>query len=320
MRGRVRNLLVAPVLAGLLLAGCGSAEDEEPQKKAKPEVVSIDSIEVKGEMGNKPKLAGFEGPVKFDQTETKVVDEGDGKKIEEGQNVLVDYIGFNARNGKSFDDSWQRGEPATFSLKKGAMINGFVDGLVGQEVGSRVAIGIPSKDGYPEGNGPDIKKGDSLIFVVEVQEARTPLTSATGEEVSAPAELPKVQTNKDNEVTGIAKGQGKPPKKLVAEPLIEGDGAEVSKKSTVQMHAYAVNWDSGESFESSWERDQPATMDLTQVSGQIPGLSEGLDGRKVGDRVMLVLPPESGLGQEVPGTDLKKDSTTVWVVDILDAY
>lgn len=318
VRGRVRYLLVAPALAGMLLAGCGSAD--EPEKKAKPEVVSVDTIDVKGEKGKKPKLDGFEGPVKFDETDTKVIDEGSGPKVEEGQNVEVNYIGFNARNGKSFDDSWQRGEPATFPLKKGAMINGFVEGLVGQQVGSRVVVGIPSKDGYPDGNGAEIKKGDSLIFVVELEEARTPLTTATGDEVEPSAELPVVEVNDKNEVTGIQKPKGDPPKKLVAEPLIEGDGDKVTEQSTVQVHALAVNWDSGKSFESTWEKGEPIPMPLAQVSAQIPGLGEGLVGRKVGDRMLLVLPPDKGLGQDVPKSDVKKDSTTVWVVDILDSY
>nr|MTA38309.1 peptidylprolyl isomerase [Actinomycetota bacterium] len=62
---------------------------------------------------------------------------------------------------------FDRGEPATFSTQ--GVIQGFHDALVGQKVGSRVVVIIPSELGYGDtGSGDQIKGGDTLVFVVDI--------------------------------------------------------------------------------------------------------------------------------------------------------
>ena len=50
------------------------------------------------------------------------------------------------------------------------VIRGWDDGLVGQRVGSRVLLSIPSELGYGERGVPQagIKGGDTLVFVTEI--------------------------------------------------------------------------------------------------------------------------------------------------------
>lgn len=95
--------------------------------------------------------------------------EGDGPAVKEGDSITVDYFGTVWGNGdKPFDESYSR-EPTSFTLAKGSLIDGWVKGLTGVKVGSRVMLVIPSDLGYgEEGSPPDIPGGATLVFVVDV--------------------------------------------------------------------------------------------------------------------------------------------------------
>jgi peptidylprolyl isomerase len=92
---------------------------------------------------------------------------GSGATVEPGDDVTVHYLGINWNTGKIFDESWARGEPATFNTS--AVIAGFTAALEGQQVGSQVIVVIPPDQGYGEaGSGPDIGGTDTLVFVVDI--------------------------------------------------------------------------------------------------------------------------------------------------------
>lgn len=93
---------------------------------------------------------------------------GTGEVVRPGDSVVVHYLAMNWNTGKEFDSSWGRGAPNEFSTD--LVVQGFRDGLVGQTVGSRVVIVIPTELGYglapeqPPGIGPD----DTIVFVVDI--------------------------------------------------------------------------------------------------------------------------------------------------------
>lgn len=285
----------------------------------------IESVKVSGPEEGQPTLE-FEKPFSVEKTATKVLRPGDGPKIKEGQDSVVNYVGINGRDCKEFDSSWSRGQTAPFSLIRGQMIDGFVDGLVGQTVGSRVLVAIPPAAGYPEGNEQaGIKKGDNLLFVVDIQSASTPLAMAEGEEVESSAGMPTVKTNDKGEPSEIVAPKGAPPAELTAEPIIKGSGDEVTEKSTVKVHYLASIWESGQVFDSSWQPPQegvpaqPANLPLAQLTEQAPGLVEGLVGQKVGSRVVIVMGAQEVIADPaaLEQLKLKKDDTVTFAVDIL---
>lgn len=92
---------------------------------------------------------------------------GDGTTVQSGDDVVVHYEGVNWNTGVIFDESWARGEPATFNTN--TVIAGFTAALVGQNVGSQVIVVIPPDQGYGEaGSPPDIGGTDTLVFVVDI--------------------------------------------------------------------------------------------------------------------------------------------------------
>ncbi len=96
-----------------------------------------------------------------------VLKQGSGATVEPGADVTVHYLGINWNTGVIFDESWARGEPATFNTA--GVIAGFTAALEGQQVGSQVIVIIPPDQGYGEaGSGPDIGGTDTLVFVIDI--------------------------------------------------------------------------------------------------------------------------------------------------------
>lgn len=94
--------------------------------------------------------------------------EGEGDEVQEGDAVTVDYLGAVWRADAPFDESYS-GEPTTFTLAEGGLIDGWVEGLQGVSVGSRVLLVVPPGKGYgAAGAGEQIPGGSTLVFVVDV--------------------------------------------------------------------------------------------------------------------------------------------------------
>lgn len=98
---------------------------------------------------------------------TQPLIQGEGDAVELGDNVTVHYTGW-VWDGAQFDSSWDRGTTATWPLVDGALIDGWVQGLQGVTVGSRVLLVIPSELGYGDGGNGTIPGGATLVFVVDV--------------------------------------------------------------------------------------------------------------------------------------------------------
>jgi FKBP-type peptidyl-prolyl cis-trans isomerase FklB len=98
----------------------------------------------------------------------EVIKEGDGVKPAAEDVVKVDYVGTTI-DGKEFDSSIKRGEPAQFALNQ--VIKGWTEGLQLMSTGAKYKFYIPYDLGYGEaGHGPDIAPFATLIFEVDLIE------------------------------------------------------------------------------------------------------------------------------------------------------
>lgn len=92
--------------------------------------------------------------------------EGEGAKINKEDTVKVHYTG-KLPNGKVFDSSRERGQPAEFPLDR--VIAGWTEGLQLVKKGGHIELVIPAKLAYGEqGAGADIPPNATLYFDVEV--------------------------------------------------------------------------------------------------------------------------------------------------------
>jgi len=104
----------------------------------------------------------------FDAFKIDVTKEGEGAAAKEGDTVTVHYTG-TLSDGTKFDSSVDRGEPFSFTLGEGRVIQGWEEGLLGAQAGQEMTLTIPSDMGYGEfGSPPVIPPSAGLIFEIEV--------------------------------------------------------------------------------------------------------------------------------------------------------
>lgn len=96
----------------------------------------------------------------------KVLTQGTGPKPALSDVVVCNYRG-TLLNGKEFDSSYKRGQPASFPVS--GVIKGWTEVLQLMPVGSKYQLFIPPDLAYGErGAGADIQPNSTLIFEVEL--------------------------------------------------------------------------------------------------------------------------------------------------------
>ncbi|HEX9189833.1 MAG TPA: FKBP-type peptidyl-prolyl cis-trans isomerase [Vicinamibacteria bacterium] len=125
-------------------------------------------------VGEKEKSAGFRdsaaaeaGAVKLASGLVyKTLQPGSGPSPKATDKVRVHYHG-TLMNGKVFDSSVQRGQPAEFQLNQ--VIPCWTEGVQRMKVGEKARLVCPSEIAYGDrGAGPDIAPGATLVFEVEL--------------------------------------------------------------------------------------------------------------------------------------------------------
>lgn len=93
---------------------------------------------------------------------------GTGDKPKKGDMVSVHYVG-TLTDGTKFDSSRDRGEPISFKLGVGQVIQGWDKGIMELSVGERGVLTIAPELGYGDrGAGGSIPGGATLLFDVEL--------------------------------------------------------------------------------------------------------------------------------------------------------
>jgi hypothetical protein len=176
-----RPLTLAACTASMVvaLAACGSATDTAKAAGTCPSVApasatpqwtlpgTTGSVAVTGSTDTTAPVVTVTPPFSVSQTQVHVLQAGDGPVVAPTATASVCYVGVNGRDGSVFDSSYQRGTPADFPLN--GVVAGFQKAIVGQKVGSTVAVAMTSADGYPDGQpAAGIQPGDSLVFAIKI--------------------------------------------------------------------------------------------------------------------------------------------------------
>ena len=186
----------------------------------------------------------------------------------------------------------------------------FYAALLGHKVGAQILYATITTD--PSGLTSDLVP---IFGALTLTQASTPLSRAEGIAVAPVDGLPVVTLSASGEPT-VANPATDPPADLIAQTLIEGEGAAVAAGDVLIAHYSGWLWD-GTAFDSSWSSGNAAT--LVVADGEvIAGWVDGLVGKAIGSQVLLVVPPSLGYGDVAQGS-IPAGSTLVFVVDILAA-
>jgi FKBP-type peptidyl-prolyl cis-trans isomerase len=171
---RNRLLILPALIAALTLSACGS--DKSTETAATPQATATDSdvegtVTVTGDLGKKPTIKVTpDNPTPPGELVIKDIKKGTGKTAKAGDTVSVQYVGSLYHNNEVFDNSWDKGQPFSFPLGQGQVIQGWDKGVEGMTVGGRRELVIPPDLGYgAQGSPPTIPAGATLVFVVDLE-------------------------------------------------------------------------------------------------------------------------------------------------------
>nr|WP_220476128.1 FKBP-type peptidyl-prolyl cis-trans isomerase [Microcella alkalica] len=279
---------------------------------------SSEAVTVGGDIDAQPEIS-FVGPLEPEETERTVVIEGEGAAVAEGDTVNVDYTILNGGTAEQIESTYEAGPTVQVLIdSESQLLSGLSKSLVCATEGSRVVGVIPPAEAFGAEGQPQfgLEAEQSLVFVADVVSiAAQPLERAEGTEEDAPEDFPAVELAEDGAPT-VTIPDEEPPADFQLATLIQGDGEEVGADDTVTVHYTGINWNTGEIFDSSWERGQPASF---PTGGVIPGFRDALVGQLVGSQVIAIIPPELGYGPQggTPDGSIGAEDTIVFVVDIL---
>lgn len=334
VRRRLAALLIVPAL---LLTACSGGDSDGTSDKSSPSAApsagadaALKPVDTAAPM---PKVAGERGK-KADITVPKgspsgkfvvhTLAQGDGAVVKKDDLVVAHYTGKVWKGGKDLGSSYSEGgAPQVIPAGAKTLIPAFAQSVVGQKIGGRVLVVAPPNAAFGSQGSQQmgVSGTDTLILVLDIDKVIPRM--AEGKQADIPADLPQIKADKPAPAS-IKVPKADPPKDLVDQVLIEGKGPEVKSGQTVYMQYTGAAWKINEGkaeaklFDSSWNVGTPFS---TQIGKKlvIEGWDKGLVGKKVGSRVLLVIPPELAYKDQAKGEELPANSTLVFVVDILEA-
>ena len=128
----------------------------------------------------------------------KILQAGTGPKPSKDDSVVCNYRGTFV-DGKEFDSSYKRGEPATFPVS--GVIKGWTEALQLMPVGSKWQLIIPPDLAYGEEGRPGMPPNETLVFEVSLEKI--------AEKEKTPPEAPTAQQP----------GQGAPEQQKPGQPV-----------------------------------------------------------------------------------------------------
>lgn len=306
-----------------MLAGCGK-NGSQPQPNQTPSQTgqavatpgqttegetSQASPETEPEAGTETQPAPATAPAGEGFAQLGITDlvVGEGEAVQPNATVTLHYRGTFRETGAQFDASYDRGQPATFSLEPGALIKGFSDGLIGMKVGGKRRIDIPWNMAYGEqGRPPRIPPRSDLVFEVELLGVENPQVIE-----QPPAKKPDLATEFEGDPQDLGDG-------LVVRDIAFGQGEEgIKLGARVTLHYVGVLAESGEQFDSSLDRGRPETFPL-EPGGLIEGFTRGLMGAKVGTKRRIEIPSALAYGPEGAPPVIPGNADLVFEVEILE--
>ncbi|GAA1758248.1 FKBP-type peptidyl-prolyl cis-trans isomerase [Agromyces humatus] len=297
--------------AALLLAGCagGATPPEASDTPAAVECMDVatgalsEGVNVEGEFAGSP-TATFTTPVEATGLERTIAIEGDGDETVAGDPINVVVTAFSGTSGETVFS-----QPTTITAGDEAIFEAFRAGIDCVPLGSRTVTVAPAETLYGDTGNESIgvAPGETLVIVMDVVEVQEPLTPSEWTE-----NVPEVEFGAEGESPTVTIPDAEPSTELQMHVIEEGDGDTVQAGDSVTLQYKGISWDTGEVFDESYARGEPATF---PTDGVIQGFGAALVGQKVGTKLIVTIPPEYAYGTDPAAHELG-GQTLVFLVEI----
>lgn len=339
-----KRLIALAVVPLVFLAGCsGDSKDDKSSSSSTSSTSSaasnasatssassitapvtnsnINDVTVDTKNAAKPTVA-IKGKLPFGtkNAATKVLTQGTGAAIGDKDYAKVDYVLVNGTTGKTIGSTFGQ-RVSSFNMADTTLPPGLLTALKGKKVGTKMVLSLPPSQGFGSAGYSQLGIGpnDNIVFYLDVKskeaaqkDCSTPSSDPSLPTVSVPSDVKKAAT-----IT-FPKGKSAPDT-LTCSVLKKGAGATVKSGQTVSVNYTGQIWN-GAVFDATAKHTQDGNkpsefpIGLGQV---IAGWDRTLVGKKVGDRVLIIVPPQDGYGaQGNPQAGIKPTDTLVFVVDI----
>ncbi|UWX95779.1 FKBP-type peptidyl-prolyl cis-trans isomerase [Arthrobacter zhaoxinii] len=306
----------------LFLTACSGGDSD----KAAGQEGVFDSVKVTVKDQETPPEVEFDAPLDITEGAAKVVHTGDGEPVAEGQSVSFKFVALNADDASVLGDTYAQ-DAVTLAVNDSLKEQdpALYEVLLGTKVGSQVAYAFPDAQAEAgSGDEPTQVMILNLLSAVDTVPTLTPDEAAARNEdgtllmssedvqaLEADGKLPEVKFAEDGTPSITVPEGAEEPDRLIVKVLEEGDGPVLESTGTVVADYLGVGLRDGETFDSSYERGEPAEFPLANV---VSGWTYGLAGQKAGSKVLLVLPSELAYGD--PSSGGSPSGPLVFVVDI----
>jgi len=317
---RFLALLAVPLLACVVLAGCGSSKPAASASSSSSSSAANSAVTATGSFGKTPNVTIPKAKA-GSTLAVKTVIQGTGTTLTKSDAMAANFVLY------FWDGTSSSLKANTFTSNPtmigGSMLPGLETALIGQKVGSRVLAVIPPAQGY--GTSGDSQLGitgtTTLVFVIDVLKSYSATAGATGsQESNGGGALPTVSAKAGSAPT-LTFSSSSPPSGLVTKTLVKGNGPKIVKGEYVIAQYVGDIWRTKKAFGSSWSSGTPFGFVIGASPEQvIPGWDKALVGQTVGSRVLLSVPPAEGYGSAGQSqAGIKGTDTLVFVIDIVDA-
>ena len=222
----------------------------------------FDAVSITGDVGTAPEVE-WKGQLEAEKPETKVLVEGDGETIKDGDKVNVNvWIGNGFLQEKVFTTTTKDGKPELLTVDD-QLTPAFKDAMLGQTIGSRRGRDAAAADVFGETGNPEMNIGnkDSVVVVFDLMEMFQP---PQAEDV--PASL-AAEDRRGEGRPGLARLQGHPEargRRPAAPPRRHQGQGDPTREGTVTADYLGKIYDAKKPFDESFSAE-PASFSLAQV-------------------------------------------------------
>lgn len=304
------------VAAVTTLVGCTATQGPSASPTPDSDERAVSAISWNGGAEN-PTLE-FATPLRVSEPTIGVVEPGSGASIAMGQLVTFDSMVVDGDTGTTESSTFGTDTPNQLVLASSTANSTMLTAMQSAKVGARFLYVVPTDsavDSTASGASPSAPANvASKVIAISIRSVSDLPAAATGTQLALDPSLPVVKMGADGTPSLVAP-KGKPSAKLRSGVSIEGAGPVISEGQTVAVKYYGWLWD-GTVFDSVWGAGAPEVVNLDEV---ISGWSQAIVGKKVGSRVLMVVPPAQAYGGAGQGA-IPPDATLVFLVDVVAAY